>query len=118
MFHPISTFIGLRYLRGRSGDRFSRFVSYMSTAGITIGVMALVTVLSVMNGFEAQLKNRILGVLPQAVVSQAQDKTVLTDQAPQFIRALSTQREPEPIVSQRSGDSERVAAFCRIDGRH
>ncbi len=53
MFHPISAFIGLRYLRGRSGDKFSRFVSYMSTAGITIGVMSLVTVLSVMNGFEA-----------------------------------------------------------------
>lgn len=52
MFHPVSFFIGLRYLRGRSGNRFSRFVSYMSTAGITIGVMALVTVLSVMNGFE------------------------------------------------------------------
>ncbi|MDX1301934.1 lipoprotein-releasing ABC transporter permease subunit LolC [Photobacterium sp.] len=70
MFHPVSFFIGLRYLRGRSGDRFSRFVSYMSTAGITIGVLALVTVLSVMNGFEQQLKQRILGVLPQAVISQ------------------------------------------------
>lgn len=56
MFHPISMFVGLRYLKGRSGDRFSRFVSYMSTAGITIGVLSLITVLSVMNGFEAQLK--------------------------------------------------------------
>jgi len=98
MFHPISTFIGLRYLRGRSGDRFSRFVSYMSTAGITIGVMSLVTVLSVMNGFEAQLKSRILGVLPQAVISQAQDKTPLTEQAPEFITKLSGQRAPEPVV--------------------
>ncbi len=98
MFHPISTFIGLRYLRGRSGDRFSRFVSYMSTAGITIGVMSLVTVLSVMNGFEGQLKSRILGVLPQAVVSQAQDKTPFTDEAPEFISQLSAQRSPEPIV--------------------
>lgn len=61
MFHPVSVFIGLRYLRGRSGDRFSRFISYMSTAGITIGVLSLVTVLSVMNGFEGQLKDRILG---------------------------------------------------------
>ncbi|WP_028024074.1 lipoprotein-releasing ABC transporter permease subunit LolC [Enterovibrio calviensis] len=69
MYHPLSVFIGLRYLRGRSGDKFGRFVSYMSTAGITIGVMALVTVLSVMNGFEGQLKHRILGVLPQAVIS-------------------------------------------------
>ncbi|CZF78486.1 Lipoprotein-releasing system transmembrane protein LolC [Grimontia celer] len=69
MFHPLPVFIGLRYLRGRSGDKFGRFVSYMSTAGITIGVMALVTVLSVMNGFEGQLKHRILGVIPQAIVA-------------------------------------------------
>ncbi|MFC3023463.1 lipoprotein-releasing ABC transporter permease subunit LolC [Vibrio zhugei] len=98
MFHPISTFIGLRYLRGRSGDRFSRFVSYMSTTGITIGVMSLVTVLSVMNGFESQLKSRILGVLPQAVVSQDYDKTARTKTPPEFVRQLSTARAPEPIV--------------------
>ncbi|MGL6055825.1 MAG: ABC transporter permease, partial [Vibrio metschnikovii] len=98
MFHPISIFIGLRYLRGRSGDRFSRFVSYMSTAGITIGVMALVTVLSVMNGFESQLKNRILGVLPQAVIGQAQEKTQWQAQAPDFIRELSTYKAPQPMV--------------------
>ncbi|OAJ93784.1 lipoprotein-releasing ABC transporter permease subunit LolC [Vibrio bivalvicida] len=98
MFHPVSTFIGLRYLRGRSGDRFSRFVSYMSTAGITIGVMSLVTVLSVMNGFEAQLKGRILGVLPQAIVSHADGKTAKTERAPEFISQLSTAGHPEPIV--------------------
>ncbi|WP_167489174.1 lipoprotein-releasing ABC transporter permease subunit LolC [Vibrio ouci] len=98
MFHPVSTFIGLRYLRGRSGDRFSRFVSYMSTAGITIGVMSLVTVLSVMNGFEAQLKGRILGVLPQAIVSQTDGKTERLEQAPEFIRQLSDAAHPEPIV--------------------
>ncbi|MEF1290503.1 ABC transporter permease, partial [Vibrio sp. M260118] len=98
MFHPVSTFIGLRYLRGRSGDRFSRFVSYMSTAGITIGVMSLVTVLSVMNGFEAQLKGRILGVLPQAVISQIDGKTENNSQAPEFITQLSTAGKPEPIV--------------------
>ena len=97
MFYPVSLFVGLRYLRGRSGDRFSRFVSYMSTAGITIGVMALVTVLSVMNGFEAQLKERILGVLPQAVVSY-QDETPWQDSAPEFVRELSPSRTPVPIV--------------------
>lgn len=98
MFHPVSTFIGLRYLRGRSGDRFSRFVSYMSTAGITIGVMSLVTVLSVMNGFESQLKSRILGVLPQAIVSNSDGHTVRSDTPPEFVRALSTSSTPTPIV--------------------
>lgn len=98
MFHPVSLFIGLRYLRGRSGDRFSRFVSYMSTAGITVGVMSLVTVLSVMNGFEAQLKDRILGVLPQAVVSSHDGKTKQSEQAPEFVQQLSPHYAPTPIV--------------------
>ncbi|MGF1723250.1 lipoprotein-releasing ABC transporter permease subunit LolC [Photobacterium nomapromontoriensis] len=88
MFHPVSFFIGLRYLRGRSGDRFSRFVSYMSTAGITIGVMALITVLSVMNGFEEQLKERILGVMPQAVVSGPDGHLPWTKQPPPFLKSL------------------------------
>lgn len=97
MFHPVSAFIGLRYLRGRSGDRFSRFVSYMSTAGITIGVLSLVTVLSVMNGFEAQLKGRILGVLPQAVVHQKNEKTD-TRETPQFIEQIKQVQGVAPLV--------------------
>ncbi|MCD9473603.1 lipoprotein-releasing ABC transporter permease subunit LolC [Photobacterium phosphoreum] len=88
MFHPVSFFIGLRYLRGRSGDRFSRFVSYMSTAGITVGVMALITVMSVMNGFEQQLKDRILGVLPQAVVTTADGRVPLSEQIPTVLKQL------------------------------
>lgn len=98
MFHPISIFIGLRYLTGRSGDRFSRFISYISTAGITIGVMSLVTVLSVMNGFESQLKSRILGVLPQAVVSQTSGSTSWDADAPSFVSQLPLQSEPLPLV--------------------
>lgn len=97
MFHPVSVFVGFRYLRGQSGDRFSRFVSYMSTAGITIGVLALVTVLSVMNGFESQLKQRILGVLPQAVVTSDSGKVQLDKPLPEKISQLSV-RTPDPIV--------------------
>ncbi|WP_413284715.1 lipoprotein-releasing ABC transporter permease subunit LolC [Vibrio sp. MA40-2] len=98
MFHPVSVFIGLRYLRGRSGDRFSRFVSIMSTVGITIGVMSLVTVLSVMNGFESQLKNRILGVLPQAVIHQDQEKTQYSSSPPEFLSAISQVKHVAPLV--------------------
>ncbi|CAM4079346.1 lipoprotein-releasing ABC transporter permease subunit LolC [Vibrio neonatus] len=99
MFRPISLYVGLRYLRGRSGDRFSRFVSYMSTAGITIGVLSLITVLSVMNGFEGQLKGRILGVLPQAIVSDVSGKTVRTEQPPEFIANLPHLVKSVPVVS-------------------
>ena len=69
MYQPAALFIGLRYMRGRAADRFGRFVSWLSTIGITLGVMALVTVLSVMNGFERELQNNILGLMPQAILS-------------------------------------------------
>jgi lipoprotein-releasing system permease protein len=69
MYQPVALFIGLRYMRGRASDRFGRFVSWLSTIGITLGVMALVTVLSVMNGFERELTNNILGLMPQAMVT-------------------------------------------------
>ncbi len=98
MFHPLPVFIGLRYLRGRSGDRFSRFVSYMSTAGITIGVLSLVTVLSVMNGFEAQLKGRILGVLPQAVISHDSGRVDLNDKPDALLNSFATSQPAVPIV--------------------
>ncbi|WP_350326790.1 lipoprotein-releasing ABC transporter permease subunit LolC [Pectobacterium aroidearum] len=72
MYQPVALFIGLRYMRGRASDRFGRFVSWLSAIGITLGVMALVTVLSVMNGFERELEENILGVMPQAVISTPQ----------------------------------------------
>ncbi len=71
MYQPVALFIGLRYMRGRATDRFGRFISWLSAIGITLGVLALVTVLSVMNGFERELENNILGLMPQAIVSQS-----------------------------------------------
>ncbi len=69
MYQPVALFIGLRYMRGRATDRFGRFVSWLSTIGITLGVLALVTVLSVMNGFERELEDNILGLMPQALIT-------------------------------------------------
>ncbi|EOC1316796.1 lipoprotein-releasing ABC transporter permease subunit LolC [Cronobacter turicensis] len=71
MYQPVALYIGLRYMRGRAADRFGRFVSWLSTIGITLGVLALVTVLSVMNGFERELQNNILGLMPQALISSS-----------------------------------------------
>ena len=75
MFYPLSLFIGLRYTKSKRNNKFVSFVSLFSTGGITLGVLALITVLSVMNGFEAELKTRILGAIPQAVLSN-EDKTI------------------------------------------
>ncbi|WP_067566567.1 lipoprotein-releasing ABC transporter permease subunit LolC [Candidatus Doolittlea endobia] len=69
MYQPIILCIGLRYMRGHVGDRFNCFISWFSTIGITLGVMALVTVLSVMNGFEHKLENNILRLMPQVLLS-------------------------------------------------
>lgn len=117
MFHPVSAFIGLRYLRGRSGDKFSRFVSYMSTAGISIGVLSLITVLSVMNGFEGQLKQKILGVLPQAVVSQFDGKTLFNSQKlPEFLLELPYVKQISPLVRSEAviQSSSRLSAGLMI----
>ena len=71
IFQPISLAIGLRYAGARGDNRFASFISIFSTFGIAIGVMALIVVSSVMNGFEAQLKDRILGVVPHGVITTA-----------------------------------------------
>lgn len=55
-------FIGLRYLRARQQDGFISLITFLSVAGVTVGVMALIVVIAVMAGFETDLKNRILGV--------------------------------------------------------
>ena len=60
--------IGMRYLRARRDNRFVGFISGISMAGIALGVAVLITVLSVMNGFERDLRNRILGVVSHATL--------------------------------------------------
>ncbi len=62
MFKPIELFIGLRYTRAKRRNHFISFISLTSMLGIALGVTALITVLSVMNGFEKELKTRILGM--------------------------------------------------------
>lgn len=69
MYQPITFFIGLRYMRGRASDKFARFVSWLSSIGMTLGVMAMIVVLSVMNGFDKEQKSNFLSLMPQAVLS-------------------------------------------------
>ena len=59
---PFELAISLRYTRTRRGDRFVSFISLSSMLGIALGVTALIVVLSVMNGFQNELRQRILGV--------------------------------------------------------
>jgi lipoprotein releasing system, transmembrane protein, LolC/E family len=68
MFRPFEAFIGLRYVRAKRRNHFISFISMTSMTGVALGVMALITVLSVMNGFEKELTDRILGMASHASV--------------------------------------------------
>lgn len=68
MFNSFETMIGFRYVRARRRNHFISFISLTSMLGVGLGVMALITVLSVMNGFEKELKERILGMASHATI--------------------------------------------------
>ncbi len=68
MFRPLSVFIGLRYTRAKRRSHFISFISLTSMLGLALGVMVMILVLSVMNGFDRELRTRILGMVPHASV--------------------------------------------------
>ena len=68
MKRPLSTFIGLRYVRAKRRNHFISFITLMSMLGFALGVAALITVISVMNGFERELRSQILGMASHATV--------------------------------------------------
>src|SRR5699024_3176273 len=65
--------IGLKYTRAKRRTHFISFISSISMGGIALAVMLLITVLSVMNGFESELRGRILGMASHVEVLAAQD---------------------------------------------
>ncbi|MDP0589003.1 MAG: lipoprotein-releasing ABC transporter permease subunit [Candidatus Endonucleobacter bathymodioli] len=72
MFKPIPLFIGLRYTRAKRRNHFISFISATSILGLTLGVCVLIIVLSVMNGFDRELKQRILGMVAHATITSPQ----------------------------------------------
>ena len=69
MFHQLPVFFGLRYVRTRRQGFFVSFISWISMAGVCLGVAALITIISVMNGFEGELRNRLVSLTAHATVS-------------------------------------------------
>ena len=68
MRRPVALFVGLRYLQASKGNGFISFVNAASVAGVALGVAALIVVMSVMNGFENELRERLLGLTSHASV--------------------------------------------------
>ncbi len=70
MIRPLELYVGLRYTRARRRNHFISFISLMATMGIVLGVAALITVLSVMNGFGTELRGRILDVVSHVTITE------------------------------------------------
>ncbi len=77
MIRPLSLYIGLRYTRAKRRNHFISFISMASMLGIALGVMVLITVLSVMNGFDYQIRQRFFAIAPQITVLTG--KNILND---------------------------------------
>jgi len=69
MFKPLSLYVGLRYTAAKRNNNFISFISFVSMLGLMLGVAALIVVLSVMNGFDRELRGRILGMVPHATIT-------------------------------------------------
>ncbi len=77
MLTPLPLGLGLRYVRARQHQYFVSFISWVSLAGVCLGVAALITILSVMNGFEGELRSRLLALAAHASLPAPADGVAL-----------------------------------------
>ncbi|MFM2320418.1 MAG: hypothetical protein RLZZ215_3039 [Pseudomonadota bacterium] len=120
-FLPLELFIGLRYTRARRQNHFVSFISFASMLGIAIGVLVLITVLSVMNGFEVTLRDRMLGMLAHVTISEEDAQLASTEaqvfrekvQTYPYVKAVSTFIEKPVMLNQ--GDEARGVLLQAIE---
>lgn len=86
MYHPLSLYVGLRYTRSPRRNHFISFISLISTLGIALGVIVLITVLSVMNGFHKEVRERILGMASHGDIQALNGRMTDWDEAMQRAR--------------------------------
>jgi len=102
MLNPVELFVGLRYLRAKRRTRFVSFITLISLLGIALGVAALIVILSVMNGFEGELRNRLLSM-------SAHGSVAASDGSTEDWPALLQRVREEPGV-------KAVAPFIQMEG--
>lgn len=94
MFLPKEIFIGLRYTRAKRKNHFVSFIAFISIAGVALGVFSLIVVLSVMNGFGNELRNRTLSMTSHATITgfdgTISDWQKVSDQAKQEEGVIAT----------------------------
>ncbi|PKM11197.1 MAG: lipoprotein-releasing system transmembrane subunit LolC [Gammaproteobacteria bacterium HGW-Gammaproteobacteria-3] len=99
MFKPLIFYIGLRYTRAKRRTQFISFITLTSVLGIALGVTALITVLSVMNGFEAELRERILGMTSHATITGQDGKLDRWRQLDQTVKNYSHIEGAAPFIN-------------------
>src|SRR5271155_529777 len=70
MFQPVPVFVGLRYSLAREHSFFVSFITWVSLLGVALGVLALITVLSIMNGLGTELRTRLLSLSAHATLTE------------------------------------------------
>jgi lipoprotein-releasing system permease protein len=106
MFHPLSLFVGLRYVRARSHAFFVSFITWTSLAGVCVGVAALIVILSVMNGFEGELRGELL--------SLDADARVVPTGAADSVAAGSAQWQAAAAIIRHSPGVMGVAPYAQL----
>lgn len=99
MMRPLSVYIGFRYTRAKRRNHFISFIAFASMLGIAVGVMVLITVLSVMNGFDYQIRKRFFAIAPQVTILTRQDITQSWPQLKQKAMKIPGVVSAAPYVS-------------------
>jgi lipoprotein-releasing system permease protein len=114
MFRPIEIAIGLRYIRAKRRNSFISFISLASMLGIALGVIALITTISVMNGFEQELRTRILGMVSHATIAGSDGSDGSLADWP---RAVSTaEADPRVLGAAPYVEGQALLTGARIQG--
>lgn len=98
MFHPLPLYVGLRYARARSNRYFVSFITWISLAGVGVGVAALIVILSVMNGFETELRDRLLALSAPVRISAPAGERPDWDSVRRAILAANPAAQVEPYA--------------------
>ena len=102
MINPVELFVGLRYLRAKRRTRFVSFITLISLLGVALGVAALIVILSVMNGFEGELRARLLSMSAHGYVTSP-------DRVTKNWRELVSRVSAEPGIA-------AAAPFVQMEG--
>jgi len=98
MYQPFELFIGLRYTRAKRRNHFISFISMSSMMGIALGVMSLITVMSVMNGFEKEVRDRILDMVSHLTVTHYDNRMENWQKAAKVVQANEQVTGAAPYV--------------------